>query len=183
MVPVASIFPAFSSQAINTCGSILLHSGTVLSECPVPPSLVVSSELEDQDLRSQLGMEGLLRMNPKSEAPQCGVKCRAVSWCKDRSSKRRPGASGTWGHSGKGMGTLSLRGGLIKRSVPSEGELSHRCLLLDWRRLRKMDANSAQVLLLPQILPRCVLRLGPFILILRATSDLDGGAYNDMCAH
>lgn len=36
-----------------------------------------------------------------------------------------------------------------------------------------------QVQVLPQTFPRCVLRLGPSILILKATSDLDGGTYND----
>lgn len=42
-----------------------------------------------------------------------------------------------------------------------------------------MDANSAQFPFLRQFLPRCVLRLGPSILTLKATSDLDGETYND----
>lgn len=60
-------------------------------------SLVLSYELEDQDLRAQLGMEGLLGMSPKSETfpdmEQSAGQCFG---------SKGDGASGTWRHSGEG---------------------------------------------------------------------------------
>lgn len=53
-------------------------------------------------------------------------------------------------------------------------------MFIAWlEKAKKKVANSAQALLLPWSLPRCVLRLGLSILILKATSDLGGGTCKD----
>lgn len=62
----------------------------------VLPSPGVSSELEShQDLRTHLGMEGLLGMNPKSETyPDLGQSA-GLCFGADRNVKGRHGTRGT----------------------------------------------------------------------------------------
>lgn len=79
----------------------------------VLPRLVVSYELENQDLRAQLGMEELLRMSPKSETfPDMEQSAGQCFGSKGDMGLVVPGVT-----VGRAMATLSNGSGLIEGSL------------------------------------------------------------------